>query len=171
MRKGCVPWIKMKCKRGIMCSSVRVGQGAPHEQVAFDWRSKSDQGVNHKGKNFQAEGAEGTKAPGWGRVWHVWRTARRPLWLGWSKWGTKLGASACILPTQDALNISIENNNYPKQLVVYSKIRQHSRLNQIKSGYRRILEPLTLLTMSNKLVRSMQRAKHEKNVSVSPGLW
>ena len=28
----------------------------------------------------------------------------------------------------------------------------------------RILEPLKLLTMSNKLVRSMQRVKHEYNV-------
>ena len=44
---------------------------------------------------------------------------------------TKLGAPACVLSLQDALNISREENNYNKQLVVYSKMRPH--LTQIKS--------------------------------------
>ena len=46
---------------------------------------------------------------------------------------TKLGAPACVLSTQDDLKISTEENNYTKQLV-YGKIGQHCRLNQIKSG-------------------------------------
>lgn len=101
-------------------------------------------------RTFQAEKAANAKALGWERVWHVWRIARKPLWLRWSRWGTKLGASAYILSAQDALQVSIEENNYTKQLVVYRKIRQHSRLDQIKCGSDWwIWEPSKLLIMNN----------------------
>lgn len=48
------------------CSSVSGGQGRSDDQIAFDWRSKGGQGVNHEGKNFPGRESSQCKGPGVG---------------------------------------------------------------------------------------------------------
>lgn len=112
-----------------------------------------------RGRNFQAAWAAGAKALGWGGSgmdeehqgghcgWKVLLRNKSPAW---------------ILSSWDMLRISTGKNNDTKQPIVYSKIRQHSWINQIKSGWLENFGAMEAVNNEWQISKSMRKKKKNK---------